>query len=197
MNVREHVVKGIYAGLGAKLCIEGVASGVQFSDGEFIPFAELGYNSDLGYFRFSDFPDEQSDCTNENPETIHRYGAPDGWEAYVWRDADGYLHQLGEIWQVADLAAALMALLQCGDAHPDVVYEDDPGWGMYYTIGDAVKEAIDDGWPDEPQTANTIRAAARAGRIAGARQDANNRWILHKRQFRHWLIQAKPRRDGR
>jgi len=120
MNIRQHVLKSIYSGLPAQIIVQGAVSGVLFFDGnEFIPFADLGYNSEIGYYRLSAFPGALNETTNENLETIHLLAeaGDDVVPAYVWQDADGDLHHLGELHQVADLYAALGAAL-AGDLHP-------------------------------------------------------------------------------
>ncbi len=77
MNIRKHVLKSIADGLSATETANDGVPGVLFTGpdepqpGTFIPFERLGYSSDIGYFDMADFPDEPSDCTNENPETIH------------------------------------------------------------------------------------------------------------------------------
>jgi len=184
----------------AQITVQDAASGVLFADeGEFIPYARLGYNAQLGYFDTQSLPDAISDCENHNPETIHRYGVPDGWQAYVWLDADGFPHQLGELHQVADLYAALGALLLRGELDQEPVDEFDPAWGQNFDTADAVAEAIAYGYGDagdEARLADTIRAAARTGRIRKACQ-RNGAWSLPKLTFRDWLVKSSEEKRGR
>ena len=87
MNIREHVRKAIYGGLPARFDMQAGAAGVLFEDQEFIDFWDLGYNSALGYYRLSKHPQAVSDCSNENPETIHLLAGSDGdgqQAMYVW-----------------------------------------------------------------------------------------------------------------
>ena len=202
MNIRQHALRSIRGGMPARIEVKDGVPGVQFlaDDHEFIEFDDLGYTVEFGYYRLSVFPDVQSDCTNENPETIHRYTSAneDGEEAmYVWMDGDGYPHMLGEAHQVADLYRALRAFLRHGELHPEPIDEFDPSWGNSYDIADAVKEAMDAEYTDNPvQMADSIRAACRAGRIRGVKQ-MNGRWYIPSRTFRDWLIRSQSDRRGR
>ena len=202
MNIREHTLKSIRDGMPARFAVEGGAAGVQFlaDDQEFIEFDDLGYATDLGYYRLSAFPHVQSDCTNENPETIHRHEAlGNDVDMFVWMDGDGYPHMLGELHQVADLYRALHSFLFDGALHPEPIDEFDPAWGQSYDIADAVAEAIAAGYAEDTdvrQTADTIRAAARRGSIRGARQ-IGSKWMLPKLTFRHWLLRSRGETRGR
>lgn len=200
MNIRQHVIKSIYAGLPARFAVREAVSGVEFTDeGEFIPFAEIGYNAEIGYFRLSRFPDAANACTNENPETVHRLISPGNGDAemFVWMDADGYPHMLGELHQVADLYAALESLLLCGECSPQPISEHDPAWGRNYSIAQAVEEAIAYGYgSDREQLADSIRAAARAGRIRGAMQ-VDGRWSIPRGTLRGWLVKSRDEKRGR
>lgn len=61
-------------------------------------------------------------------------------------------------------------------------------------IGDAVAEAVAHGYSEDPvRLADTIRAACRAGRIAGASQTETGRWLIPKRTFRGWLMRYRPK----
>ena len=41
---------------------EGQRGVLFFDEGEFIPFADLGYNSRLGFYRLSQFPDVENEA---------------------------------------------------------------------------------------------------------------------------------------
>lgn len=192
-NIRQHVSE---CEVAVRTQDSGVP-GVLFQDeNEFIPFADLGYNGELGYYRLSAHPDASNECTNENPETIHAGEFSDPWDAYIWADADGYLHLLGEIWQVADLYQALGDFLLRNQLHPEKISEDDPEWGNSFSIAEAVAEAVAYGFP-EKFLADRIRQAARDGRIPGARQDVEGRWMFRKAKFRGWLVNEAAHRPGR
>lgn len=202
MNIRQHALQSIRSGMPAQIIARAGVSGVQFlaDDAEFIDFDDLNYNPEIGYYRMSIFPDQPRECTNENPETIHVYEDTSPEEPmFVWSDGDGYPHLLGTEAQAADLWQALADFLLNANLHPEPIDEFDPAWGQNYDIADAVREAIaygyvDDG--DEARMADTIRAAARAGRIRKARQ-VNGAWMLPKLTFRHWLVRSRDEKRGR
>lgn len=198
MNIRQHALRSIRHGLPAHFDVQAGISGIVFEDeGEFIPFSDLGYNPKYGYSRLSALPDVPSDCTNENPETIHQIEEPGDEEPmFAWLDGDGDPHLIGEWWQVADLYAALGAALAGQLAEP--IDRLDPAWGNHYTIAEAVKEAIDYGYGnDATQMADTIRAAARNGRIRGAAQDQAGRWTVPASTFRGWLVRSQQEQRRR
>lgn len=64
-TILEHIKQSIVDGLAARLEIQDGEPGVTFLDeGEFIPFADLNYNQEYGYFRISEFPTIPRDCEN-------------------------------------------------------------------------------------------------------------------------------------
>ena len=199
-NIRNHALKSIRNGMPATFDTVNRQPGVQFlaDDQEFIPFCDLGYHPDYGYYRLSVLPGVVSECDTENPEKIHQLADPsDDEPMFVWVDGDGDPHLLGEEWRMADLFQALAAAL-AGKVEPEPISELDDAWGRNFTIARAVQEALTTGYGNQPeQMANTIRTAAREGRIRGATQDPSGRWSLPKRQFRHWLIRSKQERRGR
>lgn len=199
MNIRIHALRSIRHKMPARFDVQAGAAGIVFEDeNEFIPFADLGYNPEYGYFRMSALPNVASDCTNENPETIHRIEEPgDEDPMFAWCDSDGDPHLIGEWWQVADLYAALHAALHDG-VLAEPIDRLDPAWGNHFTITRAVQEALEFGYGnDAEQMADTIRAAARAGRIRGATQDDAGRWTVPAATFRDWLIRSQQERRGR
>lgn len=201
MNIRQHALKSIYDGMPARFAVRGTVPGVQFlaDDAEFVEFSDLGYNATYGYFRLSALPGVASDCTNENPETVHLYeDGEQGDPMYVWMDGDGYPHMLGHMHQVADLYAAMGAAL-AGQLDPEPISEFDPAWGQNYDIAAAVQEAVSFGYSDggdASQVADSIRAAARRGAIRGAQQ-VNGKWSLPKLTLRGWLVRSRDERRGR
>ena len=115
--------------------------------------------------------------------------------ALVTADGDPYL--IGEWPELLDLHAALTAALHAGQLAEPISHLD-PAWGNHYSIARAVQEALDFGYSTDPaQMADTIRAAARGGRIKGAAQDPAGRWRLPKRTFRHWLVRSRPKPRSR
>lgn len=65
MTILEHIKRSIASGMLAKLEMYDGIPGVRFLDEhEFIPFDDLNYNEELGYFQISQFPDALRECTN-------------------------------------------------------------------------------------------------------------------------------------
>lgn len=199
MNIRQHLLKSIRTGLPARYDVQAEDPGVLFLDeGEFIPFADLGYNSRLGYYRMSAFPNVVSECVNANPETIHRMAESDeDAPLYIWRDADGDLHMLGELHQVADLYNALGDLLINFRCHPQPVSEHDPAWKRNFNMARSVEEALAHGYEGSPQSvAAAIRAAATRGSIRGASR-VDGRWSIPPATLRAWLARSIEEKRGR
>ncbi len=126
--------------------------------------------------------------------TIHPVTDMPQMFALVTRDGDPYL--IGEWVELLDLHAALTAAIAGQFAEP--IDRLDPAWGNHYTISRAVAEAMDYGYAnDAAQMADTIRAAARAGRIRGAAQDPAGRWTVPATTFRAWLVRSQQEQRGR
>lgn len=65
MDIQEHVKEFIVNGGRAEVVNRDGVDGVLFFDEvEFIPFTDLNYNNEYGYYKISLFPDIQRDCTN-------------------------------------------------------------------------------------------------------------------------------------
>lgn len=184
-NIRTHVLRSIREGMEASFAVQNGWSGVLFHDEkEFIPFSNLGYNAELGYFRIALFSNEKNETTPDNPETIHRCDYPD-WEAYAWLDADGFAHLLGEPYQMADLHAALGAFLHRGKLAPEVVDPDDPAWGQSISLEEAVLRAAEAGYAGN--VIGAIRKAAGDRTIPGSYRTGTGAWRFNQRKFLHWL----------
>lgn len=201
MNIRDHVRSSIAAGLAASWDQRDGKSGVTFHDeNEFIPFDDLNYNDEYGYYRMSQLPDLQRDCTNENPETLHWGKDFPDWKPIIWADSGGNLTLVGDIWQAADLYQALHQLLRNGVTALEEVSENDPAWDYMKRIDWAVKEYRDffpDADLDNEQIRNSIRAAAKAGRIRGCSQDDLGNWHFRPVAFRGWLVKTRDEKRGR
>lgn len=204
MNIREHVLKAINGGLAAKQTQRDGVSGVLFTgpdsppDGEFIPHSDLNYNNEFGYYQISQFPDIARDCTNENPENLHRGEWPDGWSPLIWSDSGGNLTMVGEDYQAADLYQALRLYFERGELDPERITEDDWAWDYMKGIDWAVREAQDYGWTQSrEQIADTIRTAARRGNINGATQGPDTKkWYFNPAKFRGWLVREDAHKPG-
>lgn len=131
-------------------------------------------------------------------DTIHPYvdADPDAPPMFVLQNGDGDLYLLGERHQVASLHAALTAFLAAGTVG-EPIDSYDHRWGANYTIAAAVQEAIAYGYATDPaQIANSIRTAARAGRITGARV-VDGKWSIPRRTLRAWLVRRQAEKRGR
>lgn len=200
MNIRDHIRKAIAGGLPAQFSQQDGLAGVLFHDeNEFIPFDDLNYNNEYGYYRLSQFPDLQRDCTNENPETLH-YGKDfHDWRPLIWADSGGNLNMIGDIWQAADLYQALSKLLKNGEVDPEEISENDAQWDYMKRTDWAVKEYrefMNDDRSDS-EIANTIRVAADNGRIHGCSQDSRGAWHFRPQAFRGWLVKTRDEKRGR
>lgn len=200
-NIRDHVRKAINAGLLATMTQQSGVSGVLFADeNEFIPFGDLNYNNEYGYYRLSLFPDIQRDCENDNPERIHKGADFHEWVPLIWSDSGGDLTLLGDDYQLADLYQALGDYLLHGKVDDEEVSEDDPMWSYMRRIDWAIGE-FRDFFPDDTRTddkiANTIRAAAAAGRIRGAKLGESGNWYFNPPRFRGWLVKTRDEKRGR
>lgn len=204
MNIRDHFRKSITEGLPAQFAQhEGEAGALFHDENEFIPFDDLNYNSKYGYYRLSQFPNLQRDCTNENQETLH-YGSDfgDGWRPIIWADSGGNLNMIGDVWQAADLYQALGRLLLHGEVDPEEISENDSCWDYMKRIDWAVKEYRDFmTWVEDDRTddqiANSIRAAANRGAIWGCSQDSRGDWYFRPPSFRGWLVKTRDEKRGR
>jgi hypothetical protein len=131
-------------------------------------------------------------------DTIHVLAESDAnAPSYVWLDGDGDLHHLGEFADVCSLYDALGALVVDGRCHPDAISETDLRWGNAYRIADAVRVALAAGHDGPPsRVADTIRAAARRGAIAGATR-AGGAWEFPPGTLWKWVREAKGETRGR
>jgi len=203
MNIRNHIRGAISDGLVANFAILSGQSGVVFHDeNEFIPFAVLNYNSDVGYFDMSRHPEFHCECENENPETLH-YGRDysEDWKPLIWADDGGNLTLIGDTWNAADLYQALHAFLFDGVTNAEEISQDDPAWGHMRRIDWAVEEYREyvPGAKKltKERVANTIRAAARRGAIRGCTQDDRSEWYFRPAAFRGWLVKTAIEKRGR
>lgn len=209
MNIRIHILNAIRDGLSANQTQQAGQPGVIFHDeNEFISFDDLNYNSEYGYYRLSQFPDIAQDCTNENPETLHWGKDFPDWRPLIWSDSGGNLTLVGDIWQAADLYQALKALLETGAVDSEEISENDPSWDYMKRIDWAIREYKDffnqTGIPNinltsmtDDQIGNTIRAAAKNGRIHGCSQSESGAWYFRPAAFRGWLVKTREEKRGR
>lgn len=200
MNIRDHVRNSISGGMPGTVTQQRGRAGVLFPDeNEFIPFDDLNYSSTYGYYRISQFPNLERDCTNENPENLHWGKDFDDWRPLIWSDSGGNLTLIGDINQAADLYQALRKLLFNGELDADEISENDASWDYMKRIDWAIKEYRDffeDNRPDGA-IANTIRAAAHRGAVRGSSQDNSGNWYFRPMAFRGWLVKTRDEKRGR
>ena len=212
MNIRSHVLAHIRAGGNAKLEAAnyatdgGFVSGVRFygpdepASGTFIPFARLGYNQELGYFGMDGTGDDESECSNDNPFTVHRLenrDPDDDWEAYALLDDGGYGFLLGERYQMADALAAIRDAL-AGFLSVDIP-DDAPELGVKWL---STSEAVEECYLHKPldfplkggNTAQRLRAAAREDRIRAMKD--GDRWLFEAMSLRRWILDETAHKPG-
>lgn len=201
MNIRDHIRSAIVDGLPAEFTQREGKAGILFHDeNEFVPFDDLNYNNEYGYYRQSQLPTVQGDCTSENPETLH-WGKDfgDDWKPIIWADSVGNLELIGDIWQAADLYQALGRLLLHNENDPEEISENDASWSYMKRMDWAIREYRDyigDTRTDD-QIGNTIRAAARNKRVWGCSQDSRGNWYFRPESFRGWLVKTREEARGR
>lgn len=200
MNIRDHVRNAIHEGLPATVTQQNGLSGVLFHDeSEFIPFDNLNYNQEYGYYQISLFPNIAHDCTNDNPEALHWGKDFDDWRPLIWADSGGNLTMVGDIHQAADLYQALGRLLLHGEHDAEEISENDSAWDYMKRMDWAIKEYrewVGDNRSDD-QIGNTIRAAARRHAIRGSSQDSKGAWYFRPAPFRGWLVKSRDEDRGR
>lgn len=214
MNIRQHVLIAINDGLTARRIVRDGVPGVLFfgpdepAGGEFIPFDSLGVNRDYGYFDTRGLPAVPSDCTNENPETIHLmlqtqaegdedFDHGEDYRMYVWaQNESGIVTLLGHKWQLGDLYQALGAFL-LRDEIAEPLDEEEVGDNLHWLqASDAAYFASKTNparfpQPDE-QLQNSIRVAGSAGRIR-TRQGESGRTYYERPSVEEWALREETR----
>jgi len=203
MNIRNHIRQAIVDGLDAHVTQRyGQAGAIFHDENEFIPFDDLNFNSEYGYFRISLLPDIERDCTNENPDTLHLgKDYSEDWKPLIWADGGGNLAMIGDPWNAADLYQALHAYLFGGSLDAEKISENDPAWDYMKRIDWAIDEYREYIPGAKRRTrdrvGNTIRAAATRGAIRGAVQDDIGNWKFRPATFRGWLVKTARETRGR
>lgn len=202
-NIRDAVLRYIYETPGAAhFDVQSGRAGVVFTDeGEFIPLADLAYNSELGFYQISLFPDVEPETAAESPWTLHPVtpaNRDDSWRAFALLDPDGYALLIGERWQVAEVIGVLRLFLERGLLSEPIPEDAEELGHKWLTIAEAVTEAhtYDPAeYPIGEVTAARIRQAARRGTIGGAVQNGGGRWKFQARRFRYWLVKNAERKQ--
>lgn len=206
MNIRQHILLAINDRMAAQRIVCDGVPGVLFAGpdeappDDFVPFEFLGYNSDLGYFDRRVFPDQPSDCTNENPETIHhvlQFADESGHEMYAWaQDETGIVTLLGHKWQLGDLYQALGAFLLRNELS-EPLDEEEVGDNLHWLqASDAAyfaSKANPARFPQpDDQLQNSIRVAGSAGRIR-TRQGESGRTYYERPSVEEWALREETR----
>ncbi len=125
---------------------------------------------------------------------LEQHGKP---TEYYWQDGAGPLRQLGTYGEVAEMAYRIVDTLTFGNfaAIPDLP-EQPAEAALCYTVPEAVSAAqgLD---ADKRRLAESIRSAARAGRIAGAYRTPEGYWRLPVAAFNAWIAEHAEQRRGR
>lgn len=170
--------------------------GVLFTDdNQFIPWLDLGYSSEYGFYQISRLPNIENEASYST-WSIHplvgsenSYGVP----LYVLLDADGYGFLLGERWQVAELLPVVQQFMATGEASEPV---DDEVIGVkYYSIAEAcaVAHEYDPAkYPyttpgDQDRLRRRIQQLIRRGNIYGTKKDPQGFYRIRATAFRGWL----------
>lgn len=197
-NIRDMIEQYVRDTGQAHIEIRAGLAGVIFHDeSEFIPFADLGYDRQLGFYRLSDFPDVLSQANSVNPWSLHPVRVGNGERQYALLDNRanmGYL--LGDFAALANAAEALLIFLGRGLLGEPLADDDERLGVRWLTIAEAMAEATAydlDEYPPGENLAQRIRQAARRGTIGGVAQDAAGRYKFQARRFRAWLARREPR----
>lgn len=200
-NIREHVLPHIREGL-AHFDVQDQQAGVVFRDeNEFIPFSDLGYNSEIGWFRISSFPGAENETSNDSGWTIHPtidYDVPSGM--YALLDSDGYGYLLGERYQVFEAWQRLGQFLFEGVEDEPIPDDAEELGHKWLSISEAAHEAV----LYDPVAFGSVtrenlhdrirRQAQRSPRTIGASHTPTGRWKFQARRFRGWLARTAERK---
>lgn len=173
---------------------QGEGYGVVFHDeNEFFLLSDLAYNSSLGFFRASRFPDEPREAEYQEPE-------PANWVTVVFTENDGNEDYqsygvvpddgtngliIGEWPSVLLLYETLKQLIETGKPDEEVHHLDERLGHTWLSVSEASERY---GVP-----ADTVRYAAREGFISMAGKQGRD-WRFPQRYFLHWLAKVyKPR----
>lgn len=175
----------------------GEGYGVVFHDeGQFILLSDLAYNSTLGFFQVSQFPDEPREAEYQSPK-------PARWITTVFTEHDG--NEKYKMW----------AIVPDDDAHGLIIGEWSSVLAVYEALGrlvetkqadeqvDSLDERLGHPWLSVSEAAlrfnvpiDTVRYAAREGFIPMAKKQGRD-WLFPQRKFLWWLSTVyRPRTAG-
>lgn len=185
MNIQTTVKDFISNGGQAVITEQDGQHGVLFTDkqNEFIPWGDLGYNSEIGFYPISEFPGEHNEV-GVNFSAV-RFETSDGESDYVmWGivtddGTDGFV--IGEWGATVKLYQVLKTLVETGVA--EEVDELDSRLGHpWLTPTMASEYALELGVSLTPRA---IQYACQRKEIKRAEYD--NGWTFPQRSFRNWL----------
>ncbi len=144
MNIQVLIKEFIRDGGPATLTTQNGESGVTFTDeNEFIPFGNLGYNRELGFYKISLFPDEHNEGGINFSTVSFLDNDGDGqyreWAILVDDLTDGFV--IGEWGEVTQLYAALKRLVETGQADEETHHLDERLGIVWLSVSEAAEFA--------------------------------------------------------
>lgn len=171
--------------------------GVVFHDeGAFIPYTELGYNVEYGFYSTVLFPDVANEAVYRT-WTIHPiretdpHAGPDD-QMFALLDSGGFGYVIGQRWQVAELLPVLRAFLE-RDETGEEIDDDDEAFGYrWLPISEAVQVAHEfdaEKYPLDGKAGYRIRQVARRGKWLenGSAKQIAGRWLFRADRLERWL----------
>lgn len=193
-NIRDTVEEYIKETGGARFeDRQGEGFGVVFHDeNEFFLLSDLAYNSDLGFFRVSRFPNQPriAEYKEEQlpPVKFSTVQFPNDGLTFFGLVTDdetkGYI--IGPMEEVLAAHAALTRLIESGKADEETHDLDQRLGHIWLSVSEASEQF------NVP--ADTVRYAARNGHISMAEKRRKRDWTFPQRRFLYWLAKVyKPR----
>lgn len=187
MYIKSSIEQFIADGGPARIVEQNGQAGVLFTDeNEFIPWGDLGYNADLGYFQRSLFPDVH-DESGVHFQAV-KFRENDGEDDYtMWAVCpDDYTDSLiiGEWGTVVHLYHVLKRLVESGGEAEMVDVLDERLGHPWMTPAEAARFAAER--LGISITDRAIRYACERGDIPKASRETGN-WRVPQRTFLSWL----------
>lgn len=193
MTSIQKLISEFMEGGGAVYATANGKSGIVFTDeNKFIEWRDLGYNSTLGFFRLSQFPNQPNETKHEH-WTVHPLtldDPSDTWRPFALFDGDGSGFVVGERWQLEEMYYRIGRFLFYDELDEPIDQHDEGlGW-RWYSISEAVQMAHEydpDEYPRGERTAERIRRAAQRGTLTH-RKTQTGRYKFLAARFRGWLV---------
>lgn len=197
-NIREAVKRHIYDSGAAEFAVQDGRSGVIFLDeNEFIPFDDLGYNVNYGFFRQSALPNVASEYTNENAWIVHPVdNLHDGLRMFALVKNGEQATLIGEDWQLRDFYNALTAFYENGRIGESMSDDDEMLGYQWFTIAEACQEACRYNPVEYPYRTKKeqdllrrrLQRNIQRGNLWGVKKDPQGRYKIKAMAFRGWLV---------